>query len=85
MTTNTIDFSPVKQAGIPMAHFARLCGASRVSVYKWLAGAMPRGLYRQAVDARLSAIRRAIDRGNLPLPPTTRDDKYKALVRALKA
>jgi hypothetical protein len=86
MTNPTsIDFSPLTQARIPMAHFAKLCGASRVSVYKWLGGAQPRGLYRQAVDSRLGLIRRALERGTLPLPPTTRSDKFKALLKALKA
>lgn len=83
--TTPIDFTPITDADVPVTHFARLCGASRISVFKWMRQqANPRGLYRMAVDHQLHRIRRALDRGTLPLPPTPRDDKFNALLRALK-
>jgi hypothetical protein len=80
-----IDFSPIIRAKIPAAHFARLCGANRVSAFKWLRGTNPRGLYRERVIHRLKLVQRAIDRGNLPLPPMSRTMQFAALVAALKS
>lgn len=80
-----VDFTPVVQANIPAAHFARLCGAHRVSGFHWLRGRQPRGLYRDRVIQRLKLVQRALDRGSLPLPPTVRTGQFEALVQALKA
>jgi hypothetical protein len=80
------DFSLVKQADIPTAHFARLCGVSRLSATLWLkAQTSPRGLYRTHVLERLAKIKAALDAGKLPLPLTHRSKKYDALVQALEA
>jgi hypothetical protein len=80
-----IDFSPVVQAKIPAAHFARLCGVNRVSAFKWLRGTQPKGLYRERVTQRLKLVARALERGTLPLPPTLRTRQFEALVQALKS
>ena len=54
-----LDFSPILQAQIPAAHFAKLCGANRVSVFKWLRGTNPRGLYHERASQRLKLVKRA--------------------------
>jgi len=80
----SIDFGPLLQSGIPMSHFARLCGASRISVFKWVRRqANPRGLYRDSVLRQLESISKAMQRGVLPLPPTPREKKYENLLSAL--
>lgn len=85
MTTDTLDFSPVTAAKIPVAQFAKLCGASRVSAFMWVTGkTAPRGLYRKTAEARLIQVRKALERGALPLPPTPRPKQFDALVQALK-
>lgn len=79
------DFSIVKQAEIPTAHFARLCSVSRLSATLWLNGSTsPRGLYRTHVMARLKLIKNALDKGHLPLPRTHRNERFRALVNVLK-
>lgn len=77
----------VKKAGIPTAHFARICGATRVSAHWWLTGKFhPRGLYRERVAQQLLKIENAMTAGRLPLPPNIkRDDAYKALLKALRS
>ena len=81
-----IDFAPLMKSGVAVSHFARLCGASRISVYKWVRGqAQPRGLYRTAVEKVLAKIAAAMEKGRLPLPQTARDDKFDATVRALRS
>ena len=80
-----LDFSLVKQAGIPTSHFAKLCRVSRVSATFWLSGkTSPRGLYYTHVLIRLKAIKTALDKGRLPLPRTHRSERFSALVDALK-
>lgn len=81
-----LDFGVVRKAGIAVAHFARICGVSRVSATLYMANRVqPRGLYRERVSQRLQIIKDAMDAGRLPLPDSTpRDQKYKALVKALK-
>lgn len=83
-----IDFSLVKQADIPTAHFARLCGVSRLSAHLWLkpkdeGGTTPRGLYRDHVLGYLRLVKKALEDGALPLPRTNRSARYDALVKAL--
>lgn len=80
-----IDFTPLTKSGIAVTHFARLCGVSRISVYKWVRGdAEPRGLYRPAIQKVLSKLEAALNKGTLPLPKTARDDRFAATVRALR-
>lgn len=80
----TLDFTLLETARIPTLHFAKLCGASRVSVFNWARGVSePRGLYRAMAAKRLDAIRRALERGALPLPHTPRGEKYGALLRVI--
>lgn len=81
-----LDFGVVKKAGIAVAHFARICGVSRVSATLYLANRVqPRGLYRERVTQRLNMIENAMAAGRLPLPDSTpRKAKYKATVKALK-
>jgi hypothetical protein len=79
-----LDFSIVKRAGIATAHFARLCGVSRVSAHLYLTNkAQPRGLYREVVARRLALIQRALDKGILPLPKVSRGERYNMLIRTL--
>lgn len=82
-----LDFSVVKKAGIATAHFARLCGISRVSASLYLSNTratQPRGLYRRVVARVLEQIEAALAAGRLPLGPTRRADKFSLTVRALK-
>ena len=81
-----LDFRAVKRAGVPVAHFARVCGISRVSATLYIANRVqPRGLYRERVSPRLELIERAMAAGRLPLSPTIpRNDRFKALIKALK-
>lgn len=84
--TTSLDFTPLTASDVGPTHFAKLCGASRISVYKWLNGqSNPRGLYRTRAQQVLNRLNRAVEKGALPLPPTRRDDKYAAVVRALQS
>lgn len=82
-----VDFSPVAQAKIRPSQFARLCGASRFSAIKWIAGEYdPRGLYLERVLNVLKLIRRAVERGHLPLPENTpRKKQLELIVTALRS
>jgi hypothetical protein len=83
--TAPVDFTPLITSAVNPTHFAKLCGASRISVYKWLRGrSNPRGLYLDRVQKILKRLDRAVEKGALPLPPTRRDDKYAAVIRALQ-
>ena len=83
---DTPNFKLVKKAGIPTAHFARICGCTRVSATLWLSGKVhPRGLYLERVVQQLQKIETAMTRGRLPLPDhIKRDNRFKALTRALR-
>jgi hypothetical protein len=84
--TTPVDFTPLARSAVGPSHFAKLCGASRISVYKWLSGqASPRGLYLDRVKKVLKRLDNAVEKGTLPLPPTRRADKYAAVIRALQA
>jgi hypothetical protein len=79
-----LDFTPLTEAQIPVAHFAKLCGADRASVHYWVRGTQPRGLYRERAAKALKLLQRALDKGSLPLPTLPRPKQYDALVAALK-
>lgn len=80
-----LDFTIMERANIPAAHFAKLCGATRVSAFKWLRGANPRGLYYTSARNAIQRIEKALKAGLLPLPPTPRQEQFAALVKAIKA
>ena len=81
-----LDFSVITKANVPAAHFARLCGASRVSAMKWLRGTNPRGLYHEKAKKCLTLVRHAVDTGHLPLRAgINRKDQYRAFAVALRA
>ena len=90
MSKKTIDFAPVRKAGIAVTHFALLCGCSRVSASRYMTNnaerkLQPRGLYRQRVLQILKLIDKALADGRLPLPRVGRGgERYKALLAALK-
>lgn len=79
-----LNFKLIRRAQVPVAHFARLCGASRASVNFWISGTVkPTGLYHVAANELLSQIDTALKRGRLPLPRMRRDAKFDALIVAL--
>ncbi len=80
----TLNFKIVRDAGIPVAHFAILCDASRITAATWLSGKhSPRGLYAKRAAKVLTMIEQAMSDQKLPLPRTARGDKFAALTKAL--
>jgi hypothetical protein len=82
----SLDLTLLEQAKVPLSHFARLCGMSRVTINLWRGERVaPRPLYRAVAVQRLGLIKRALEQGRLPLSRMKRSDKYAALLDALKS
>lgn len=69
MTKQKIDFTPLHQARISYAEFAKLVGVGRMTAYNWVVrGKSPSPLAAARVASTLSQITIGLEKGFFPLP-----------------
>jgi len=79
-----MDLSILKQAGVSQNEFGRLCGVSKIAVFKWSKGGGVNRFLQPKVVKLLATITQAVETGALPLPPgTPRADREKMIAAAL--